>query len=230
MDDLEDQYLNLIEEAIELSNQKRYMEAEKILIKVLPSAMMTGNIKEAVHSSNLLGCIYVIQGDLPNAAKSIKITMELGEGLRRTDPEIDGILLELEKQIAKIKEKNNTNSFFENSTQNGPTLTARGIRVPPQVASKGSESNNKDSKPNKNEACYIATMAYGDYYHPQVKILRKFRDDFLSNSILGRLFIKIYYKVSPKLVKALKNIDLVNLIIRKGLDCFIKMLKMFRKF
>ena len=39
--------------------------------------------------------------------------------------------------------------------------------------------------------CYIATMAYGDYDHPQVMILRKFRDDTLSNTFFGRSFIQI---------------------------------------
>lgn len=35
----------------------------------------------------------------------------------------------------------------------------------------------------KTEGCYIATMAYGDYNHPQVIKLRKFRDDVLKSNI-----------------------------------------------
>jgi len=70
--------------------------------------------------------------------------------------------------------------------------------------------------------CYIATMAYGDYDHPQVMELRKFRDDFLSKTIIGRSFIKFYYKHSPSLVEKLKNKQTTNLLIRKGLDLFIK--------
>jgi hypothetical protein len=73
--------------------------------------------------------------------------------------------------------------------------------------------------------CYIATMAYGDYDHPQVLELRKFRDDFLSKTILGRSFIRLYYKYSPSLVQRLKNKQSINLIIRKGLDQFIKTIK-----
>lgn len=73
--------------------------------------------------------------------------------------------------------------------------------------------------------CYIATMAYGDYDHPQVLELRKFRDDFLSKTILGRRFISFYYKYSPTLVERLKNKQAINLIIRKGLDQFIKTIK-----
>ena len=72
------------------------------------------------------------------------------------------------------------------------------------------------------DSCYIATMAYGDYDHPQVLELRKFRDDFLSKTNIGRSFIKFYYKYSPKLVEKLKNKKYVNSLIRKGLDQFIK--------
>ncbi|WP_051007933.1 CFI-box-CTERM domain-containing protein [Psychroflexus torquis] len=73
--------------------------------------------------------------------------------------------------------------------------------------------------------CYIATMAYGDYDHPQVKELRSFRDEFLSKSIIGRSFIKLYYKYSPSLVEKLKGRQNINLIIRKGLDQLIKAIK-----
>ncbi|WP_031428251.1 CFI-box-CTERM domain-containing protein [Flavimarina sp. Hel_I_48] len=69
--------------------------------------------------------------------------------------------------------------------------------------------------------CYIATMAYGDYDHPQVLELRKFRDEFLNKTIIGKSFIKFYYMYSPKLVEKLENKQATNLIIRKGLDQFI---------
>lgn len=77
----------------------------------------------------------------------------------------------------------------------------------------------------KKEGCYIATMAYGDYDHPQVLELRKFRDDFLSKTKLGRSFIKLYYQYSPSLVEILKNKQGINLIIRKFLDQCIKTIK-----
>jgi hypothetical protein len=73
--------------------------------------------------------------------------------------------------------------------------------------------------------CYIATMAYGNYDHPQVIELRRFRDNFLSKTIVGRSFIILYYKYSPRLVKKLHNQQAINLIIRKGLDQFIKAIK-----
>ena len=79
--------------------------------------------------------------------------------------------------------------------------------------------------PQASDGCYIATMAYGDYDHPQVLELRKFRDDFLSKTTLGRSSIKLYYRYSPSLVQRLKNKQSINLIIRKGLDQFIKIIR-----
>lgn len=73
--------------------------------------------------------------------------------------------------------------------------------------------------------CYIATMAYGDYDHPQVMILRQYRDEVLDKSAFGKWFIKTYYHYSPRLVERLKNRRTVNIIIRKALNQFIKLIK-----
>ncbi len=78
--------------------------------------------------------------------------------------------------------------------------------------------NYSKSSPKKNEGCYIATMVYGSYEHPQVMVLRQFRDTVLKTSLLGRTFISVYYSVSPKLVRVLDGHEKINLFIRKRLD------------
>jgi hypothetical protein len=45
--------------------------------------------------------------------------------------------------------------------------------------------------------CFVATAAYGSYDHPQVRILRAFRDQVLAHSSWGRRFISTYYQMSP---------------------------------
>jgi hypothetical protein len=70
--------------------------------------------------------------------------------------------------------------------------------------------------------CYIATMAYGDYDHHQVRILRGYRDEVLFKTLLGRIFIWFYYLLSPYAVKILKNNKSINSMIRKWLDRWIK--------
>lgn len=47
--------------------------------------------------------------------------------------------------------------------------------------------------------CFVATAAFGDYDHPQVRTLRAFRDRVLETSAAGRWFIGTYYRLSPPL-------------------------------
>lgn len=73
--------------------------------------------------------------------------------------------------------------------------------------------------------CYIATMAYGDYNHPQVMVLRQFRDLYLSKREWGKKFINFYYAHSPHWVEVLKDHKRTNALIRKALDSFVYLLK-----
>lgn len=59
------------------------------------------------------------------------------------------------------------------------------------------------ASPARSGACYIATAVYGGYESPEVRVLRRWRDRFLSSSTFGRGLIRLYYKVSPHLVGTL---------------------------
>jgi len=80
-------------------------------------------------------------------------------------------------------------------------------------------------KPSSSGGCYIATMAYGDYDHPQVLVLRQFRDSYLSKRGWGQKFINFYYANSPRWVEALKGHKRINALIRKLLDSFVYLWK-----
>ena len=73
--------------------------------------------------------------------------------------------------------------------------------------------------------CYIATMAYGSYDAPEVKVLRKFRDEVLKKTFIGRVFIANYYAFSPLLVKFVKKTGFAEKLIRRRLDRFVIRLK-----
>lgn len=92
-------------------------------------------------------------------------------------------------------------------------------------SSNKSSSESKISRSSSNEGCYIATMAYGSYEHPQVIVLRWYRDNVLQKDLLGRLFIRTYYFFSPKLVVVLKGHDKINRIIRYILDKQVQRIK-----
>lgn len=53
----------------------------------------------------------------------------------------------------------------------------------------------------KRNGCYVATCVYGSYDCPQVWVLRRYRDTTLTNSFSGRIFIKVYYALSPTIIK-----------------------------
>lgn len=54
-------------------------------------------------------------------------------------------------------------------------------------------------------SCYVATCVYGSYDCPEVWTLRRFRDDTLSETWYGRTFIRLYYTISPTIVKIFGN-------------------------
>lgn len=56
-------------------------------------------------------------------------------------------------------------------------------------------------KPQQSGGCYVATCVYGSYDCPQVWTLRRFRDYSLKQKWLGRIFIKAYYAIGPKVVR-----------------------------
>src|SRR5690606_39635279 len=73
----------------------------------------------------------------------------------------------------------------------------------------------------KKEGCYIATAVYGSYNHDKVLVLRKFRDDILQPTMIGRFAVCIYYFLSPTLSLYFKE-GLLNRITRIILDKIIK--------
>lgn len=72
--------------------------------------------------------------------------------------------------------------------------------------------------------CYIATYTYGNYNAPEVLILRKFRDEKLLNNFIGKLFVKIYYAISPFLVRNFHS-EFFKKNSKKILDKFVNILK-----
>lgn len=65
------------------------------------------------------------------------------------------------------------------------------------------QNNQKSSGQNtqKKGGCYVATCVYGSYDCPEVWTLRRFRDKDLAKVWYGRVFIYVYYVISPTLVK-----------------------------
>jgi len=52
--------------------------------------------------------------------------------------------------------------------------------------------------------CYVATAIFGNH-SPETTVLRKWRDQTLSQYYVGRLFIQAYYKTSPMLLRVMPS-------------------------
>lgn len=76
----------------------------------------------------------------------------------------------------------------------------------------------QEQRTKKKQGCYIATCVYGSYDCPQVWVLRRYRDSVMKNSVFGRLFIRLYYAVSPTLVRCFGELTAFRNLGRRLLD------------
>jgi len=147
--------------------------------------------------------------DIPTIGKS---NLEVGKGywLRVRDGVGEDVYLgfvatgssALSKEILLSEE------FFARVVQQGgPPDPPPGIG-----SSSGSSSSGSGSG-----GCFIATTAYGDYNHPNVQLLRKFRDRYLLTTSFGRMFVDMYYRHSPTLAKFAVNRKSLKALIRFNL-------------
>ncbi len=97
--------------------------------------------------------------------------------------------------------------------------------TPKSSSSSSTTGSSYRPAPKKSEGCYIATMAYGDYDHPSVMVLRQFRDEKLLTNYFGSAFVSFYYWASPKMVKVLRGHRRINTVIRSVLDTIVLHLK-----
>lgn len=72
--------------------------------------------------------------------------------------------------------------------------------------------------PAKKKGCYIATAVYGSYNAPEVWTLRRYRDGTLGQSVFGRLFIRVYYALSPLAIRLFGKTKAFNGFWKKTLD------------
>lgn len=73
-------------------------------------------------------------------------------------------------------------------------------------------------KQEEDTKCFIATACYRDVFSEEVIFFREYRDNNLKKSFLGRLFINLYYKISPFFYTILFNNPYYSNKIRVILD------------
>ena len=75
-----------------------------------------------------------------------------------------------------------------------------------------------ESTKSSEERCFIATVAYGTPFAPEINVLRKWRDEGLTTNKSGRLFVKFYYIISPRVAKFISK----SVLLKRGVQLILK--------
>jgi tetratricopeptide (TPR) repeat protein len=65
--------------------------------------------------------------------------------------------------------------------------------------------------------CFIATAVYGSPEAEEVRLLRRFRDEILLRSIIGRTLVGLYYQVSPPIARLGSKVSGIRHVLRIGI-------------
>ena len=66
-------------------------------------------------------------------------------------------------------------------------------------------------------SCFIATAAFGTPIAEEVKILKRFRDQYLQTNVIGREFVAFYYEHGPAWAEYISDKENLKAMVRMGL-------------
>ena len=64
----------------------------------------------------------------------------------------------------------------------------------------------------KADACFVVTATMGDFNHPDVVLLRSFRDRWIMKRLWGPFFVRIYYWIGPLLAAIIERSSVLRAI------------------
>ncbi len=64
------------------------------------------------------------------------------------------------------------------------------------------------------DECFIATAAYGSKFETHVKLLRKFRDEYLLKNTCGKAIVGFYYRNSPPVAAYIADSGILRALVR----------------
>jgi len=88
-------------------------------------------------------------------------------------------------------------------------------------------SNESYATTSDDSGCFIATAAYGSAMERHVRILRDFRDRFLTTNAPGKILVHLYYRYSPPIAHYIEYHSILRFIIRWALLPFVWISQLF---
>jgi len=209
------------------------MEAAKEAVAMLPRLKEITEHQESAASQAREGTLFSDMGELPALNMHLMLTKEQTEGYKlcsdlqyslglaaENDPEELARLKAISYRPEICQRTAGPEAISEYRDLRTRFLAATDILREIENKKRGSSTPAKTQQ-TKSGGCYVATAVYGSYDCPQVWTLRRYRDIRLQTTILGRTFVKIYYVISPHLVRAVGAKQWFVSLTRKPLDAFV---------
>ena len=117
-----------------------------------------------------------------------------------------------------------TDNYWQGVWYNHSIVSARIDNAKIEYMDGSIEILNQVPVPIEVKGCFVATSIYESYDCPSVWVLRRFRDQWLSKTVLGRKFISAYYTASPRLIDLVGSTRVFKSVFKPLLDTLVKAL------
>ncbi len=178
-------------------------------------------IKIGDYQKALQDCISIINMGVAHAGKYRDIgDLYLKLGNKEKAIESYKKALDINQQdIEKISAKNSKSPFDQVDQELHQELLGKIESIQNSISQK-----NSYSQPNSSSDCFVVTATFGTPYAQEVIKYRHFRDKYLSQYLLGRIFIDLYSFWGPKLAAIVKKNPRLKLAMAKVLGAASQML------
>ena len=104
------------------------------------------------------------------------------------------------------------------------------LNIIQEVKKREAEKREAEKKPAEDPytkgACFVISATMGNTNHPVVNDFRSFRDSYLTNNFVGKVFVKFYYIIGPYFAEIIKKNDTIRaLVYRYIVQVIHKMIK-----
>lgn len=142
-----------------------------------------------------------------------EIALEIFNMANRSEQK-QGIIAAVRAAQAAVREAPRSKGFSEKDRRNIIENSYWRYCNPKQarMLDMGLDPNKEANK--SSGGCFIATAVYGNELANEVIYLSRFRDDILLKRSVGRIFVSLYYRISPPIANWIERHQIMKFIIR----------------